>query len=98
MLAGEKFHDALATVKFGPAVPTTVATVAVLLEEIGSTAEEATETFPVITVPFAVPLLTFTTSVNVAEVKAGMFTLVQTTLPVPPTPGLRQVHPAGAAI
>src|ERR1700722_1014560 len=97
--ASTGFGDAtFVTVKFGPLVPTTVVTVAVLFEEIGSTAEDATDTFPVITVPFVVPLLTFTTSVNVPAVKASMFTFVQTTLPVPPTPGLKQVHPPGAAI
>jgi hypothetical protein len=69
-----------------------------LFEEFGSIADELTDTVPVITVPFAVALLTFTTSVNVPMVNPAMLALVQTTLPVPPTGGLRQLHPAGAAI
>src|ERR1035437_623214 len=92
------FGDAtLVTDRFGPVVPTIVLTVAVLFEEIGSMAEEPTDTVPVITVPFVVPLLTFTTRVNVPDANAGMLALVQTTLPVTPSPAFRQLHPAGAA-
>jgi hypothetical protein len=86
------------TDRFGPVVPTTVVTVAVLFEEFGSMADELTDTVPVITVPFVVPLLTFTTRVNVPTVDPDMLALLQTTLPAPPIGGLRQLHPAGAAI
>src|SRR5208282_4959890 len=86
------------TVKFGPVVPTTVVTLAVLFAEFGSGADELTATEPVISVPLGVALPTFTTRVNVPEVDADISTLVHTTLPVLPTPGAVQLHPAGAAI
>src|SRR5271169_205262 len=86
----------LVTDRFGPVVPTIVVTVAVLLEEFGSKAEDPTDTVSVMTVPFAVPLVTLTTIVNVADVKPGILTLLQTNVPMPPGPGLRQLHPAGA--
>ena len=90
------FGDAtFVTDRFGPVVPTIVVTVAVLFVETGSMAEEDTDTVPVMTVPLAVPLLTLTTRVNVPEVEAGRVALLQTMLPVPPTRGLRQLHPAG---
>ena len=77
-------------------LPTTTDALAVLFEELGSFAEELTEAVSVITVPFAVPLLTLTTSVNVAAVEPGIFELLQTKLPFPT--GLKHVHPAGDAI
>ena len=84
--------------KFGPVVPTTVVTVAVLLAEFGSITEELTVVVSVMTVPFAVPLITLTTRVNVPEVNPGMFASVQTTLPVAPTAGAAQIHPTGEVI
>ena len=57
------------TERFGPEVPTIVVTTAVLLAGIGSRTEELTVADPVITVPFVAPLATFTTRVNVAELK-----------------------------
>jgi hypothetical protein len=84
------------TVRSGAVVPTTVFTVAVLLEEFGSAAEELADAESTMIVPLATPVFTFTTSVNVAAVEAGMFEFVQTTFPVPPTAGPRQLHPAGA--
>src|SRR5215470_17091397 len=90
---GEAVSD---TDKSAPAVtPTIVLTVAVLLAEFGSLADELTDAVSVMTVPFAVPLFTFTTSVNVPAVDPSMLEMLQTTFPVPPTPGLRHVHPAG---
>jgi hypothetical protein len=86
------------TDKFGPVAPTSVVTWAVLFEAMGSIAEEPTDTVPVITVPFAVPAVTFTTRVNVPAVDAAMLALVQTTFPVAPTAVLRQLHPAGATM
>ena len=86
------------TVKSGAVVPTTVVAVALLLAEFGSAAEEPTAAVSVMTVPFAVPAFTFTTKLKVAELSPAMFTLLQTTLPVPPTGGVRQLHPAGTAM
>ena len=87
------------TDKSAPAVaPTIVFTVAVLFVELGSLAEELTEAVSVMTVPFAVPLFTLTTSVNVPAVDPSMFEMLHTTFPVPPTPGVTHVHPAGDAI
>src|SRR5271165_1702372 len=88
----------LVTVKSGPVVPTSVLTVAVLFAEFGSATDEPTDTESVITVPFVVPLFTFTTSVNVPAVKPAIWTSVQTTLAVPPVPGVMQLHPAGGVI
>src|SRR3982074_1930332 len=86
-------------VNWAPAVvPTTVFTVAVLLEEMGSMAEELTEAISEITVPLAVPAFTFTTRVKVPAVEPGILELLQTVLPVPPTPGVMQLQPAGDAI
>ena len=79
-------------------VPTTTLADAVLLAEFGSTTEELTVTEFVTTVPFAVPVVTFTTIVNAAEVDPAMSTSVQITLPVFPPPGDVQVHPAGAVM
>jgi hypothetical protein len=87
------------TVSSPPAVvPTTVLADAVLLAGFGSLTEEFTDAVSVITVPLAVELFTFTTSVKELELTPGMSTLLQTTLPVPPGPGVRQVQPAGAVI
>src|SRR5579864_3324914 len=86
------------TVKSGPVVPTSVLTVAVLFVEFGSAIEELTDTESAITVPFGVPLFTFTIRVNVPAVRAAMLTSVHTTLPVPPVPGVMQLHPAGGVI
>src|ERR1700693_3030329 len=86
----------LVTDRFAPVVPTIVVTVAVLFAEFGSLAEEPPDTVPVITVPFAVPLFTFTMRVNAPEANPGIFALVQTTLPVAPAAVFKQLHPAGA--
>src|SRR4051812_36680780 len=88
----------LVTARLGPLPPTMVVTRAVLLEETGSLTDEATSTVPVMIVPFAVPPLTFTTSVNVPEVEPAILEALQTTLPVPPTAGVRQLHPLGATM
>jgi hypothetical protein len=79
-------------------VPTSVLTVAVLFAEFGSATDELTDTESAITVPLVVPLFTFTTSVNVPAVNPAMLTSVQTTLPVPPVPGVMQLHPAGGVM
>ena len=85
----------LVTDKFGPEPPTIVVTVTVLFDRIGSRTDELTVAEAVITVPFVVPVATFTTNVKVAEDNPGMFAFVHTALPVPPMPGTRQLHPAG---
>ena len=77
-------------------VPTIVVAEAVLFPALGSVADEATETVFVTAVPFATPVLTFTIMVNVPDVDPAMLVSVQETVPVPPTPGERQLHPAGA--
>jgi hypothetical protein len=85
----------LVTDKFGPEPPTIVVTVAVLFDRIGSRTDELTVADAVITVPFVVPVATFTTKVKLAEDNPAMFAFVHTALPVPPMLGTRQLHPAG---
>src|SRR5271165_6329793 len=88
---------AFVTVNSAPAVvPTTVDAEAVLLAEFGSVTDELTVAVSVITVPLAVAAFTLVINVKVATVFAGMFKSVHTTLPVFPTPGVVQLHPAGA--
>jgi len=77
----------LVTDKFGPDVPTIVVTVAVLLEAIGSMTDELTADVPLIAVPFATPLFTFTTIVKLLEDRPARFTFEQTTVPKLPTMG-----------
>src|SRR6266508_4341572 len=76
------------------ATPTTVVVLAVLFAELGSAVAENTVAVFVITVPLAVPGLTFTTSVNDAEVEAASAPIVQVWVPVPPTTNDEQLHPA----
>src|SRR5579864_3644024 len=83
------------TDKFGPEVPTMVVTVAALLDEFGSETDELTWAVPVITVPLATPVFTFTTIVNVADVRPAMLAFVQKTLPALFEFVVRQLHPAG---
>jgi hypothetical protein len=80
------------------AVPTTVAAVAVLLRELGSLTDELADAVSAITVPLDALALTFVTSENVAAVPPAIFRSLQTTFPVPPTAGVMQLQPAGAAI
>ena len=79
-------------------VPTTVEAEAVLFAEFGSVTEELTVTVSVITVPFAVPAVTFVIRLKVAAVLPAIFKSLQTTLPVPPTGGVVQLQLAGAAM
>ena len=72
--------------------------IAVLFAELGSVADEETETVSVMTVPFATPVFTFTISVKVPDVPPAMLAFVQTTFPVPPAPCVRQLHPEGVVI
>src|SRR5580692_10173715 len=88
----------LVTVRSGKVVPTTVVAVAVLFAEFGSITDELTFVVPVMTVPFATPVFTFTTTEKLAEVNPTMSALVQMTLPPLPTIGRMQLHPDGGVI
>jgi hypothetical protein len=76
------------------AIPTTVVVLAVLFAEFGSVVEEDTVAEFVITVPLGVPELTFTTSVNDAELNGASVAIMQVWVPVPPTASGGQLHPA----
>src|SRR6266511_3107005 len=76
------------------ATPTTVVVLAVLFAELGSAVAENTVAVFVITVPLAVPELTFTTSVNDAALNGASIAIVQVWVPVPPTASGGQLHPA----
>ena len=78
-------------------VPTIVDAEALLFAEFGSLTDEFTVAVSVTTVPFAVPVFTFTIIEKVAAVLPAMLRFVHTTLPVPPMAGVTQVQPAGAA-
>ena len=97
--ASTGFGDAASVTDNSPpaVVPTTVVAEAVLLLEFGSLTDELTVAVSVISVPFAVPAVTFVIKVNVAAVLPVMVSSVQTTLPVPPRDGVVQLHPDGAA-
>jgi hypothetical protein len=71
-----------------------VVVVAVLFAELGSVVAEDTVAVSVITVPPGVPGLTFTTTVNDAELSGASVEIVQVWVPVPPTGSDRQLHPA----
>ena len=76
-------------------VTVVVAVLSARLESFG----ELTVTELEMTVPPAVAAFTVTTIVNVFVVLAARFPAsVQVTLPVPPTAGFVQLHPAGKAI
>jgi hypothetical protein len=76
------------------AVATTSAAVALLFAELGSPTVELTLTVLLIAVPEAVPALTFSTTEKLPEPGATLG-LVQVIVPVPPTTGVTQDHPAG---
>jgi hypothetical protein len=73
---------------------TVVVAVAELFPATGSSADV---TFAVLLtiVPFGVAAFTFTTSVKDPLPFAGSVAMVQFTVPVPPTAGVVQLHPAG---
>jgi uncharacterized membrane protein len=75
-------------------IPTIVFTVALLLVDTGSGTTELTFAVSEMTVPFAVPAFTLTTTVNTAGAEGARSALVQTSVPVPP--GVLQAHPVGA--
>src|SRR5262252_1269508 len=80
-------------------VPTAIPELALLLPTLGSPVPELTEAVSVISVPSAVPLLTFTTNVKVALVPLLKVAMLQLIAPVPPTAGcVGQAQPAGNEI
>src|ERR1700733_10025275 len=88
---------ALVTDGSAPAVvPTIVDAEAVLLAEFGSVTDELAMAVSVITVPLAAAAFTFVINVKVAAGVPARVKSVHTTLPVLPTPGVVQLHPAGA--
>jgi hypothetical protein len=76
--------------------PMLVVVVAALFVVTGSVVADAAVAVFVMTDPLTTPAFTFTTSVNVATADAATLGLVQPTVPVPPTIGVVQVHPAAA--
>lgn len=73
---------------------TTSAAVAVLFVKLGSVVVELIVAVSLIAVPCGVPAVTFTTTVNVPAPGATLG-FVQLMVPVPPTTGVEQAHPAG---
>jgi hypothetical protein len=76
---------------------TVVVAVAELFPATGSSADVTLAVFVMI-VPFGVAAFTFTTSVKDPLPSAGSVAMLQFTVPVPPPPGVVQVHPAGDVI
>ena len=79
-----------------PAVATRSVAVALLFPAFGSFAAP-TVAVSVMTVPATTPTFTFTCSWKLPVLPAATLGLVQVTLPVPPTTGVEQLHPAGNA-
>ena len=92
LLSETGFGDALDVMAKSdwPAVATVTLAVAVLLLVFGSSMSEATLTTSLITVPAAVPAITFTTTVIVAFAPDASVAAAQVMVVVP-----EQVHPAG---
>ena len=84
---------AFVTERSGCAPPTTIATVAVLLLALGSAIAELTLAASVMTVPFAVPVLTLTTTAKLETAAAARSEVEQVNVPVFPV--ILQFHPAG---
>jgi hypothetical protein len=76
---------------------TVVVVVVLLLEELGSLVVAAIEAFAVIEATVMVDA-TFTTTIMFADAPEAMLGLTQVMVPVAPTAGVVQVHPAGAEI
>ena len=77
------------------AVPTLVETVVLLLDEFGSLVLAVTDELAVIVVGVTLAG-TFTTTMMSAEAPDARLGSLQVTVPVAPTAGVVQVHPAGA--
>jgi hypothetical protein len=76
-------------------VATAVSAVAALFVETESAVELETAAVALNTVPLAVPAFTSTPMLKLAEAPETTLASVQTTVPVPPTAGVVQFHPAG---
>src|SRR4051812_28978314 len=81
-----------------PEATTVAETLAVLLGRYGSRELLATDGVAVMTVPAAVPALTFTESGMLTEAPEASVEPLQLMTPVPPTAGVIQVQPAGGVI
>jgi hypothetical protein len=79
------------------AVATTSAAVALLFPEFGSVVDELTVAVSLIAVPAAVPALTLTTTVKL-PLPGATDGFVHVIVPVPPTAGVTQLHPAAAVM
>src|ERR1700674_4092278 len=77
-----------------PAVATTTVAVALLLFGLGSGVEAETFAVSVMTVPDAVPAVTFTTTVNVADALTASVAAVQVRFPA----ATEQLHPPGTGV
>src|SRR4029453_7396092 len=77
--------------------PMVVVVVAALFVVTGSVVADATVAVFVMTVPLTTPAFTLPTSVTVATADAATLGFMQLTVPVLPTTGVVQVHPAAAA-
>src|SRR5262252_5296368 len=78
------------------AAATVVFVVVELFAALGSLVPEDTVDVAAITVPSGVAALTFTVTMMLTAVPEATLGLLQFTLPVAPTAGVVQVHPAGA--
>src|SRR5215467_958488 len=77
------------------AAPTVVVTVVVLLVFVGSPVVDDKVEVAVMTDPLASLAFTLTVTSMLATVPAGNPEFVQVTVPVAPTAGVEQLHPAG---
>src|SRR5262249_47958874 len=75
--------------------PTAIFTVTELSPVTVSCVALVTVAVSAIIVPFGVPAVTFTTNVKLATAFGAKVAIVQVRLPVPPTGGSVQAHPAG---
>src|SRR3979411_1121004 len=93
---GDVFGDPGVCVMPRFAMETVTELVAVLFAALGSLTAEETVAVPEITVPFATAAPTVTTKVHEPEPPlARAEVAVQVTVPVAPTAGFTQFHPAG---
>ena len=80
------------------ALATTTSAVAVLVVRPGTMLVAVAVAVSAILVPEAVPAFTCNTRVKLAVAVAARVPIVQVIVPEAPTPGLMQVHPAGAVM
>src|SRR5258708_39431876 len=80
----------------GGVVPMVVEALAVLFALLGSVVVVVAEAVFLMTVPLAVPVVTWTTMVKVAVAPEASVGLMKVIVPVPPTGGVVVVQPPGA--